>query len=312
MSVLLARLRSDQFALGLICVLLATLGLSFKAIWIKKIYLLAPGIDAVSILALRMLVAFVLFALLMPYAQAIPDSKGSYRVSKTGFVALALLGFYLSAILDFSSLAYISAGLERIILFLYPTFVVLISIALKIATVSSRVKWAVFISYLGIGAVFYDQVALISEQWITGSLLVFGAAITFAFYTVFSVDYIKHYGSIRFTSIAMMLTAVVTFAHAIMVHGLAFVYQPTQVYLYIVPMAVFATVLPLILMAEGIKRIGAARAATVTSIGPLFTFVFAFLLLDETFGPWHLIGAALVMFGVFLVAKPDAKAKQAG
>jgi len=293
--------------IGLFCVLLATLGLSLKAIFVKLIYLQAPGIDAISILALRFVVALPFFLLLLVFVSPTSEKTSFNRSHFIMFLLFGTLGFYLSAILDFSALAYIPAALERLILFLYPTFVVIITIFLRPQEVTRSVIIALIISYSGLIVVFIEQATQMTPNLMKGSLLVLGAAIVFSMYTVGSVSYIKKFGSIRFTTFAMVASTMATLMHAILIHGLDFLIQPLSTYMLILPMAIFSTVMPLILMAEGVKRMGASRASIISTTGPVITITLAVLILDEVFGFIQAVGGLMIILGVYFVAKRNKK-----
>jgi len=300
---------NNKALMGILCVLLATLGLSLKAIFIKLIYLESPEIDAVTILALRFVVALPFFMLILHFSpkdseiKKIPFSRQQFTV----FALLGMVGFYLSAILDFSALAYIPASLERLILFLYPTFVVIISVFMRPNEVTRHVLFALLISYIGVVIVFIDQAPQMTPEMTKGVLLVLAAAIVFAIYTVASVKYIKQYGSIRFTAYAMIAATAMTLIHAITVHGFHFLFQSLPIYSLILPMAIFSTVMPLILMAEGVKRMGASSASIVSTSGPVITIALAVVFLDEVFGLMQAMGGILIIMGVFFVARGKAK-----
>jgi len=296
-------IRANNVLMGTVCVLFATLGLSLKAIFIKMVYLQDPTIDAVSILALRFVMAMPFFLLLLTIA---PEPKQAIRFNHSHIIVFALLGmvgFYVSAILDFSALAYIPAGLERLILFLYPTFVVIISFFIRPEEVTKNIIIALVVSYLGVLVVFIDQAPQLTDDTLKGIIMVLGAAIVFAAYTVASVKHIKQHGAIRFTTYAMIAATIMTLMHAFYAHGLDFFTQSLTVYSIILLMALFSTVLPLILMAEGVRRIGASKSSIISTSGPVITIALAILLLDEAFGIVQAIGAAMIIMGVFLVSK---------
>ncbi len=303
------RIEADNAVFGIICVLIATLGLSFKAILIKLIYQADPNIDAISILALRFVIAMPFFLLLLKLA--LPKNKASESNGSSIYyiVVLGAVGFYLSALLDFSSLAYISAGLERLILFLYPTFVVIISYFIRRQEITKNVVLALFVSYLGVAIVFIEHAPHFDANVMKGVLLVFTAAVVFAFYTVGSVHQIKQYGSIRFTAFAMMAATVVTLCHAFFSHGATFFVQSMEIYVLIFVMAIVSTVVPLILMAEGVKRIGAPTSSILSTAGPVITLLLAYFILDEVFGVLQSLGAVLIIVGIFFVTQRRRQAK---
>lgn len=300
------RYSANTVFVGVMCVLIATLGLSLKAIFIKLAYQADPNIDAVSVLVIRFVLALPFFVLLLAYA-----NRGARRDDKpiifnrshvVSYLVLGAIGFYVSAILDFSALAYIPASLERLILFLYPTFVVLMSLVVRPQEVTRKTIIALVISYVGLVLVFTDQNMVMSADFIKGGLLVFGAAITFAAYTVASVKPIREHGSIRFTAYAMFAASGATLAHALGAHGLAVFDYGMKVYMIILPMAVLSTVMPLILMAEGVRRIGASSASIVATSGPVITISLAFIILGESLDMIQAIGATMIIAGVFFVS----------
>lgn len=299
--------RTNNTLVGVLCVLLATLGLSLKAIFIKLIYLQNPGIDAISILALRFVFALPYFLLLLFFVPAPADKVVFSNHYFAVFLLLGTVGFYLSAILDFSALAYIPASLERLILFLYPTFVVLITLFLRPNEITRLLIFSLMFSYLGVAAVFHEQSLVFTPGFIKGALLVLAAAFIFAAYTVGSVKYIKQFGAIRFTAYAMIASTVATLVHAMTVHGASFLIQSFSTYVLIVPMAIFSTVMPLILMAEGVKRVGASRASIMSTTGPIITITLAVILLDEVFGLMQAVGGVMIVLGVYFVAKSKPK-----
>jgi drug/metabolite transporter (DMT)-like permease len=267
------------------------------------VYLSDPDIDAISILAIRFFLALPFFILLLLYIGRNQLPVTFTRSHVVTYLTLGVLGFYVSAILDFSALAYIPAGLERLILFLYPTFVVLISMVVRPKEISRNTIVALLISYAGVVVVFIDQAPQMTSSMTFGALMVFGAAITFAIYTVSSVGPITEHGSVRFTAYAMFAASGATLAHAFGAHGLTVFDKSLEVYLYILPMAVISTVLPLILMAEGVKRIGASSTSIIATTGPVITITLAYLVLGETFGLLQGIGGAMIVAGVFFVSK---------
>jgi len=300
---LFTHIKKNNIVFGIACVAVATLGLSFKAILIKLLYQAAPEIDAITILALRFLMALPFFFILLKFFSP-ARSSNEFRVENLYSVfILGAVGFYLSALLDFSSLAYIPASLERLILFLYPTFVVILSYLLKMQEFSRRTIIALCISYCGIALVFQEQAIVFDADTIKGVLLVFSAAIVFAAYTVGSVKPIKQLGAIRFTAYAMMAATVVTLAHAFSVHGLMIFDQEIKIYLLILIMAIFSTVVPLILIAEGVRRIGASKSSIVSMSGPVVTLYFAYLILGEVIGLMQVVGAVLIIVGISFVSK---------
>ncbi|MGD8569060.1 MAG: DMT family transporter [Gammaproteobacteria bacterium] len=303
------KMTENDALFGVVCVLVATLGLSLKAIFIKLVYQLDSRIDAVSILTLRFLFACPFFIL---FLYLFRQNRNSVSVNIEDFAALALLGvtgYYVPAILDFSALAYIPAGLERLILFLYPTFVVIISLFIRRNEISPNTILALMVSYTGVVLVFVAQAPSLNGNAMTGSLMVLGAAIVFAIYTVASVQRIQQHGSIRFAGFATLAATAASVIHAAISHGFGVFMQSEQVYTLIILMAIFSTVLPLLLMAEGVKRIGASSTSIISTSGPPVTLAIAVFALGESFSVLQAIGSALILVGVFFVSRSQPAQK---
>lgn len=296
---------SDEF-IGVFLVLLGTLGFSIKAILIKLIYEIDPGIDAISVLTLRFVVALPFLIMLLYYRES-KQFLSAINTAQFGIIfMLGAVGYYVSAILDFSALMYIPAGLERLILFLFPTFVVIISMIIRPHEITRATIIALVLSYAGILLVFIEKMPQFDPEMIKGSLLVFAAAIVFALYTIASVSQIKQHGSVRFAAYSLIAAATAAFAHAFIVHGFSFFDQSVEVYSLILPMAIFSTVVPMVFIGAGINRIGASSASIVSTSGPVITISLALVILGETIGPLQMIGSVMIMLGVFFVARKNA------
>jgi drug/metabolite transporter (DMT)-like permease len=288
---------------GTLFVLIGALGFSIKAILIKLAYHHGPQVDASTVMALRMLLALPFFvaAALWVSRDKIQDALG--RREWAAVVGLGLLGYYLSSYLDFSGLLYISAGLERIILFVYPTLVVLATIAMGRRNIGRREVAALVVTYGGLLLVFSTRVEADNVDLFKGSLLVFASAITFALFTLGSGELIARIGPARFTAYSMIVACAATVLHYAWVHGAARVELPSQVYGLGLSLAVFSTVIPAFFLAEGIRRIGAAQASIVSSCGPVLTIAFAYAVLGEVITVVEALGTVVVVAGVLLVTR---------
>ena len=307
MNAMYRKLVANNALYGLVCVLIATLGLSFKAILIKLVYSSDPTIDAATVLMLRFLFALPFFILILWFAGQKTEFQRIAVKDIAILFVLGVVGFYVSAILDFAALTYISASIERLILFLYPTFVVIISLFVRPEEISARLIVALLLSYVGIVIVFAGQTQALASNEITGAFMVFSAALVFAVYTVMSVKPIREHGSIRFTAYAMLSATAASVTHTFSTHSVSVLQQSMDVYLLILLMAVFSTVLPLLLMAEGVKRIGASSSSVISTSGPPITLGFAFVFLGESMTPVQLAGSVFVLAGVFFVTKAYKK-----
>jgi len=216
---------------------------------------------------------------------------------------LGLIGYYLASLLDFMGLQYITASLERLVLFLYPTMVVLLSVALFRTRVGGRIWIALVLSYAGILLVFEHDLLVTSDThdfWLGGAL-VFAGAFCYALYLVGAGPVIARLGSLRFIAWAMLTSAVFVMVQFLLTRPLAALAAPASIQVLSLVMALFSTVLPTFLVAEAIKRIGANRTSLIGSLGPVFTIWLGWWILGEPLHWIQLAGAAMVLGGVTLV-----------
>jgi len=219
-------------------------------------------------------------------------------------IAMGFIGYYLSSYLDFLGLQYISAGLERLILFLQPTIVVLVSALLFKTPIRRHQALSLVLSYTGIALVFASNVKLAHDPHavVLGGGLVFLSALAYAIYMIGSGRVIPRVGPARFTGYASTVACGFAIGQFFLVHGVDTLTQPAKVIWLCVAMALISTVMPIWLMAEGIKRIGANQASMIGAIGPVLTIFFGWLILNEAITPVQIIGAGLVLAGVLLVS----------
>ena len=290
--------------IGPLCAVVGVLGFSFKAILIKLAYAWSP-IDAVTLLALRMIYAAPMFAVMAMLAARRPDAK---PISKRDWLALAWLGFigyYLSSLLDFIGLQYITASLERLVLVLYPTIVVVLSALFLRRPITRKAVGALLLCYAGIGLVFWHDLKVTGDPASTalGGALVFASAVGYAIYLVGAGGVIARLGSLRFIALAMLISAGFVIAQFVAMRPWSALAAPFRVQMLTLAMAIFSTVLPTWLIAESIRRVGANAASLVGSLGPVFTIGLGALILGEPIHLVQLAGAALVLIGVVLVSR---------
>lgn len=286
---------------GVALAVLAAFGFSLKAIFVKLAYAAAP-VEAVTLLALRM--AFSLPAFLWV---GLHSSRGAGRLAGrdwTAIVALGLLGYYGASILDFLGLQYISAGLERLILFTYPTLTLLLG-ALFYGQAIGRREWAALaLCYTGIAAAFAHDLRLGQAEavWIGGGL-VFASSLSYALYLSGSGTMIARLGAARFTALAMLASTAATLGHFLATLPLAALVQPLPIYGYGLAMALLCTVIPVFAQSAAIRRIGAGRAVLIGTLGPLMTIMLGWWVLNEPMSAWQMGGAVLVVAGVVLAGR---------
>lgn len=294
---------------GSICVLIAAFLFAIKAILIKKAYGFDASLSAPTLLALRMGSALPFFLLIAYFA---PKTEDQSSHKDWGILLIAgLIGYYLASILDFIGLTLITASLERMILFLYPTLTILMLAVLYKRAIHMRVVLAIVLSYGGTLTVMLGEGAQSNPNgvWL-GSLLVFASAFSYALYLVMTPTLIRRFGSWRFTGLAMSVACIASLIHYLIVQpapiahltGLA----PTIVG-YGLALGLFSTVLPATFLMQGIARVGAAQAAMLSACGPIITLLLAVAFLGESLSWIQWMGCALNVVGVLIITLRPAQ-----
>lgn len=275
---------------------------STKAILVKLAYR-DTQVDAISLLALRMLFALPFFAFSALQIFFRRDQK-PLSVRQVAWMAITgCLGYYISSLLDFAGLQYVSAALERLVLFIYPTLVLLMGAAWFRQKIS-KVQWiAVGLTYFGIILAFLGEWEAGNPETTLGVALVFGCAVTYGSYIVISSRLIAVAGSMRFNSYSMVAASFGVLLHHMLSGAPSLVGLTPTVYGYGFLMAVISTVIPSYLVAESIRRIGPGNTAIVASVGPVATLAMAWLLLDERISVWQLAGTCCILGGIQLIAR---------
>lgn len=290
---------------GVWLAILAALGFSLKAIFVKLAYAVpqAVPVDAVTLLALRMVFALPVFAWVgFRASRSMPPLT---RRDWLLLTALGLLGYYGASILDFIGLRYITAGLERLILFTYPTLTVMIGVLCMGKSLSRREVAALLLSYAGIALAFAHDLEFAGDMSgvLTGVAFVFASSLSYAFYLAGSTEAIHRLGAARFTAFAMLVSTLATLLHFVATQPLSAFNQPLPIYGYGIAMALFSTVLPVFMQSAAIRRIGSTKAALLGTIGPMLTIFLGWYCLEESISPAQIAGAGLVIAGVVLVGR---------
>lgn len=291
---------------GVLLAGLAAAGFSFKAILVKLAY--PYGVDTVTLLALRMAFALPVFALVWLREARRDIPGGATRGDWLKIGAIGVVGYYGASYLDFLGLQYITAGLERLILYIYPTLVLLIS-WFAFGRRIGRHEWvALALSYIGIAAVFAHDLAQAGDGRLVlaGGGLVFASALTYAIYLIGSGRLLARVGAARFTAHAMLCASAVVLVQFCVMRPLAALDLPWQVYGLSAAMAIVSTVLPIFALSAAIRRLGSDRASLIGSVGPVVTIFFGWWLLGESVSAMQLAGAALVLAGVLLAGRGKA------
>jgi drug/metabolite transporter (DMT)-like permease len=289
---------SNAYGAGL--ALIAALGFSLKAIFVKLAY--PYGIDAITLLALRLGFALPVFLWV-----GLSSQKAGGNLSREDWGKLLLLafcGYYGSSLLDFWGLEYISAGLERLILFTYPTLTILIGVLLQGKPFTRREGIAVALCYTGIGFAFVHDLNFgDTRSVLIGGALVFGSSILYAVYLSGSGQMIARLGAMRFSALAMLISSAITLLHFTIAQPFSAFIQPLPVYGWGLAMALFSTVVPVFAQSAAIRRIGAGRAALFGMVGPILTIGFGWWLLGEHISAAQVVGAAFVVIGILIVSR---------
>jgi drug/metabolite transporter (DMT)-like permease len=287
---------------GFLITLAGAVFFSTKAIFVKLAFK-STGVDAITLLSLRMLFSLP-FYLVAAWLGAKKESVKSLTKKEWIYVfLLGIFGYYLSSLFDFIGLQYISAGLERLILFLYPTFSVLINTYFFKSKLNKTQVIALILTYLGIGIAYIGELKIDSgnPQFYFGSFMIFLCAITYSFYLVGTGRMVSKVGVTRYTAYAMLSSTAGIFLHFLLTRNIGAIhFTPTLIW-YAIALALVATVLPSFLMSNGMKKIGSNNVSIITSIGPVSTIVQAHFFLGEAVFPLQIAGTILVISGVLLI-----------
>jgi drug/metabolite transporter (DMT)-like permease len=285
--------------LGVIFALLAAVGFSAKAILVKLAYL--DSVDAVTLLALRMVFSVPFFIGVAIWARR-HHAEPLNMHDRLLVLGLGFVGYYLSSYLDFLGLQYISAGLERLILFLYPTMTVIISALLYKRAIGRMVIAAMALSYAGIALVFLHDVGAKEGSVVLGASLVFASTLSYSIYLVGAGHAIARIGTMRFTAYASLVASVACVLQFMVMRPLTALELPVRVYELSIAMAIFSTVLPVFLLSFAIRRIGSGSASLIGSIGPVSTIYMAYVILGESISLLQIVGSSLVLCGVLIIS----------
>jgi len=294
---------------GALLVFVSGIAFSTKAILVKLAY--RQGIDSISLLALRFGFAAPFFALAAFGGRLRGEVPSALtRRDSLTILALGVLGYYLASLSDFIGLRYISAGLERLILFVYPTLVVLLEAALFKIRLSRRQRLALLVTYAGIFLAFRGELGSLGSDVPRGAAWVFASALTYATYLIGAGQMVPKLGSQRFTALALLSATAAVSLHALL-SGARVLGLPPVGYLIGLIMALLATVAPAFLLTRGIALIGSGPAAIISSVGPVSTILLAYLVLQEAISPSEFLGTGLVIIGATLVASSPKRTKPA-
>ncbi len=295
-----SRAPNAALSTGLLLAVLGSIAFSGKAIIVKLAY--RHGVDAVTLLMLRMLFAFPLFVLMAWWA-----GRGKAALTRrdvAGIVGLGFTGYYLSSFLDFWGLEYVSASFERLILYLNPTLVLLLGWIFYQRKITRRQALAMAVSYSGVLVVFGHELSLSGADVLWGTALVMSSALTYAVYMTYSGQLVQRLGSMRLAGLATSVACLLCIGQFVLVRPLSLEAVAPEVLWLSLLNATACTALPVLLVMMAMERIGPALTAQTGMIGPMSTITMGVLLLDEPFTAWIVAGTVLVVSGVFWVTRP--------
>lgn len=289
--------------IGFIIAFVGAILFSTKAIMVKLAFA-EIRVDAVSLLTLRMIFSlpFYLVAAFM-----ISNKTGNVKMTRSQWFYLVLLGvcgYYVSSLFDFIGLQYISAGLERLILFLYPTFVVFINALIYKQKINRNQQLALLLTYAGIGLAYFGELKLDTSNpnFFWGSLLIFLCSITYSIYIVGSGRLIEQIGAAKFTAYAMLAATAGIFVHFLLQGEYSILLNGKGLLMYGILLAIVATVIPTFMLSSALKKIGSNNVAIISSVGPVSTIVQAHYFLGEHMFIEQIAGTVLVVAGVLLLS----------
>ncbi len=297
-------------AIGLVLALLGAVAFSGKAIIVKLAY--RHGVDAVTLIMLRMLFALPIFAAMAWWA-----SRGKAPLTRrdwTGVLGLGISGYYLASFLDFAGLAYISASLERLILYLNPTIVLLLGWAVYGRGIRRGQALGMAVSYCGVVLVFgIEAQHSQSSDAALGSALVFMSAVSYAIYLVYSGEMVQRLGSVRLVGLATTVACGCCLLQFVLLRPLsaAWLVAPEVLWLSVLN-ATLCTAVPVLMVMMAVERIGASAASQVGMVGPLSTLLMGAWLLDEPFTLWVVAGTGLVILGIYVFSRSAQPLKKQG
>ncbi|MFM7023677.1 MAG: DMT family transporter [Flavobacteriales bacterium] len=290
----------ENKSLAYFLALTAAVMFSSKAVLIKLSY--RYDVDRLTILTLRLGFAFPVYllinALRSKKEDTIPVSGKDWII----IIFLGFIGYYISSYLDFWGLQYISAGLERLILFVYPTITTILAAILLKKKITNKQIIAIIIAYFGIFISFQDNMDN-NENVFVGGLLIFLSALTYAFYLIGADKLIPKYGATRFTSYCMIVSCIIVLLHFSAQQPVNLLNLSWEVYLLGFILSIFCTVLPTYMIGEAIKRIGASNTSILSTAGPVSVIFIAYMVLGEPITVPQILGTVVVIGGIIYLTR---------
>lgn len=270
---------------------------AIRPIFVKLVY--AEGVDPTTLIGFRMLFSIPIYVVLLVYFLRDPERKAKLDSLIIGKIALTgLFGYYVASYLDLIGLQYVTAQLGRMILYIYPTFVVLLGAAFFGKPLSWRIGLSLFVTYLGVAVIFGHDLRFFGPDVTTGALFIVGSALSFACYLLLGKPLIDKVGSRVFTCIALISASLAILLQYGLSRSLLEPELNSHALWLILIIAIFCTVMPTFFTAAAVARIGSDKTGIISTLGPAFTSLAAVLALDESFTVYHLIGIVMTVLGV--------------
>ena len=298
------KLSNSQKTAALLIAAAGVIFYSAKAVFVKMAYVY--GIDPITLMLYRMALSMPFYLIVWLFHRSKNDEKVALSVKEIVLITfLGLIGYYASSLFDFTGLQYIDASLERLILFIYPTIVIVLSrVFLKVNVVKEQVI-AIVLTYIGVFVIFSQDIldGTQSDNLLLGAILIFMCAITYATYLVGSNRMLPKLGTVNFTTYVMFVSFLATLIHYFIEVGFSFEMYPFEVYVISILMAFVSTVLPSYMIGEAIKRVGANVVGIVGSLGPVSTISLSMIFLGESLTLIQFGGAFIILAGIFIIGR---------
>jgi drug/metabolite transporter (DMT)-like permease len=287
----------SPFAMGIIFALMSAALFAIRPIFVKLVY--AESVDSATLIFWRMLLSAPIYLVLLIWFLRRAEMRQRLNAKICLHVGFAgLIGYFGASYFDLLGLQYVTAQLGRIILYSYPTLVVILGALFTGYSITRKTLIALALTYCGIGFIFGHDLNEYGDDVITGGLWILASALLFSIYLLISKPLIKNIGSRLFTALALLSAS----AGIIIYYLASFPIEQAQInadaFWLILTIAIFCTVIPTFCTTAAVARIGPDKASIVAMIGPGFTSIFAVSFLGESFTVYHLFGIGLVLAGI--------------
>lgn len=271
---------------------------AIRPIFVKLVY--AQGIDPTTLIAFRMLFSFPIYALMLFFLLRDPEKRRRLNFKNVlACSTVGLFGYYCASFLDLLGLQYVTTQLGRMILYVYPTMVVMLGALMFGEKINMRMLVSLAITYTGVAIIFGHDLNEFGSDVTTGALFILASALSFSIYLIFSKRYISQLGSRVFTCVALISASIGIFIHYALTRSISAPQVNAEGLFWILVIAIFCTVIPTFFTTAAVARIGANKTGIVAMVGPAFTSSFAIIILSEAFTVYHALGITITVLGVW-------------